>query len=353
MAVIQERKNSDGKTKYRVLIRLKGQPPQSATFDRKSDAKKWAQDTESAIRNGRHFKQAEAKKHTLADMIDRYVEQVLPHKTKNVQNLNIHLNWWREQLGYYTLSDVSAAMLGECRDRLLAEKTQKGTLRSPATVVRYLATLSHVFNTAVKEWEWLETNPLSRVKKPIESRGRVRFLDDAERERLLQVCKESDSRLLYPVVVLALSTGMRKGEILNIEWKHVDFARRRILLHETKNGERRAAPLVGLAYDLLKERAKVRRLDNPYVFPAKDSSQPGDVRTAWNSALKQAKIEDFRFHDLRHTAASYLAMNGATLAEIAEVLGHKTLQMVKRYAHLSETHTASVVERMNAKIFGG
>ena len=352
MAVIQERKSADGKVKYRVLIRMKGYPPQSATFERKSDAKKWAQDTESNIRNDRHFITAEAKKHTLAELIDRYIEFVLPTKPKVYRDQLQQLTWWKAQLGPYLLSHVTPAKIAECRDRLLNEVTRRGTRRSPSTVVRYIAPLSHTFTMAVKDWGWMEYNPVSRLTRPTEPRGRVRYLDEEERERLLAACRESESPLLYPVVVLALSTGMRQGEILRLQWKDVDFERRRVLLLETKNGERRAAPLVGRAYNLLRELVNVRRLDNPYVFPAKRPDAPANIRKFWEAAVKKAGIEDFRFHDLRHTAASYLAMNGVTLAEIAEVLGHKTLQMVKRYAHLSETHTAAVVERMNAKIFG-
>jgi integrase len=139
------------------------------------------------------------------------------------------------------------------------------------------------------------------------------------------------------------------GEVTIILWKDVGFAGRRILLHETKNNERRTAPLVGLAHELLKKLSKVRRLDNPYVFQSNEEGRPVYMRDTWNEVLAKPKIKDFRFHDLRHTTASYLAMNGATLAKIAEVLGHKTLAMVKRYAHLSETHTTNVVERMASR----
>jgi integrase len=156
------------------------------------------------------------------------------------------------------------------------------------------------------------------------------------------------------VVVLALSTGMRHGEIMGLTWDAVDLNKGRAILHETKNGERRAVAITGHALELLKELGKVRRIDSKLLFPAKEIApqKPMDLRAPWESALKKAEIQDFKFHDLRHSAASYLAMNGASLAEIAEVLGHKTLQMVKRYAHLSEGHTASVVESMNTKIFG-
>jgi integrase len=178
---------------------------------------------------------------------------------------------------------------------------------------------------------------------------------------LLKACQASSNPYLYPVVVLALSTGMRQGEIMGLKWEDVDLHQGRVTLHETKNGERRVVPLVGKALELLKEYAKVRRIGTPLLFPGKVKTQrpgevatyrPIDLRAPWLAALKKAGIDDFRFHDLRHSTASYLAMNGASLAEIAEVLGHKTLQMVKRYAHLSEAHTAGVVARMNERIFG-
>nr|WP_320114248.1 site-specific integrase [uncultured Desulfuromonas sp.] len=353
MATIQERKSSDGKIKYRVIVRLKGCPPQSATFERKTDAKKWAQDTESAIRDGRHFKTVEAKKHTLQEMIDRYVEYVLPLKPKSQKAQSQQLKWWADELGYHLLSDVTPALIAECRDKLLSGKTYRGTKRSPATVVRYLAALSHAFTMAVNEWGWLEHNPVSKVKKPTEARGRVRFLDDDERKRLLEACRESGNHYLYVIVVLAITTGMRQGEILNLKWKDVDLKRSCAVLHETKNNERRTVPIPQFAATLLVDLSKVRRIDSQLVFPGnKDPQKPIDIRNIWDDALERAKIANFRFHDLRHTAASYLAMNGATLAEIAEVLGHKTLQMVKRYAHLSDAHTAGVVERMSSKVFG-
>lgn len=126
-----------------------------------------------------------------------------------------------------------------------------------------------------------------------------------------------------------------------------------MILHETKNGERRRVPLTGYAHDLLVGHSKVRRLDTDLLFPSKNPDKPIDLRKPFGNALKEAQVSDFRWHDLRHCTASYLAMNGASLAEIAEVLGHKTLQMVKRYAHLSDGHVSSVVASMNDKIFKG
>ncbi len=354
MAHIEKRTTSDNQISYRAKVRLKGCPVQSATFERLTDAKKWAHSTESAIRENRHFKTTEAKRHTLTELIDRYIRDVLPGK-KSARDQTQQLTRWKAEIGSYTLADVTPSLLAECRDKLGREITVRRTRRSPASVVRYMAALSTAFTIAVKEWGWLDDNPMRKVTKPREARGRVRFLSDDERVRLLKVCKESGNPYLYPVVVLALSTGMRNGEIMGLTWDDVDLNRGRAILHETKNGERRAVAITSHALEQLKELSKVRRIDSNLLFPAKENRphKPMDLRTSWRAAVKKAGLEDFRFHDLRHSAASYLAMNGASLAEIAEVLGHKTLQMVKRYAHLSEGHTARVVESMNNKIFGG
>ena len=145
---------------------------------------------------------------------------------------------------------------------------------------------------------------------------------------------------------------MRKSEMLNLKWGDVDMERCVIVLHETKNRERRAVPLVGRAYYLVRDLRKSRSNESDLLFPSSDPERPVDIRTAWETAMARAGVKNFRFHDLRHSAASYLAMSGASLPEIAEVLGHKTYQMVKRYAHLSEQHTAGVVASMNEKIFG-
>ena len=267
----------------------------------------------------------------------------------------------RASIGDYALADITSAKVSEFRGKLLGSKNAYGREVGTVTVNRYTQALGHVLNVAMKEWEWINVNPVTNLSKYKESRGRVRFLSDDERKALLEACKDSDNPHLYKIVVLALSTGARKMEIIGLKWPDIDFERGIIVLHETKNGERRSIALQGFAMSLMREHAKLKKLHCEYVFPSKKTTkdakgkviyQPIDIRTAWENALTKAKIDDFRFHDLRHSAASYLAMNGASLAEIAEVLGHKTLQMVKRYAHMTETHTNSVVASMNDKIFG-
>lgn len=354
MASIEKRKTKDGKLIFRVKVRLKGFPEQSASFERLTDAKRWAQQVEAAIREGRHFKTSEAKKRTLNEAINRYLQYVMPAKPKSERCQTGQISWWKDNLGQYSLADTTPALIAQYRDKLADGEKVGGEVvpRSAATVNRYLAILSHVFTVAVKEWGWVEENPVLKVTKMKEPRGRVRFLSDDERKNLLNECKKSESSCLYMIVVLALSTGARRMEILGLKWSDVDIARAVITLHETKNGERRVLPLTGHALDLIKQHSKVRQLNCDLVFPGKSLKNPIDIRTPWETVLKRAGVDDFRFHDLRHSTASYLAMNGASLAEIAEILGHKTLQMVKRYSHLSEVHTSKVVARMNEKIFG-
>jgi len=159
MATITERTAQDGTKSFKAEVRLKGYPAQRATFNRKTDAKKWVQDTESAIREGRHFKTAEAKKHTFADLVDRYIKDVLPTKPKQARQQEQQLLWWKEKMGVYLLSDVTPPLIVQFRDELANGITCRGKQRNPATVVRYMAALSHAFTIAVKEWQWLEDSP--------------------------------------------------------------------------------------------------------------------------------------------------------------------------------------------------
>ena len=350
MATIVRRPGKNGQVSYRVEVRRKGTPPQSASFQTLAEARKWAKIREGAVLEGRHFPSAASKRHTVSDLIDRYISDVLPSKrASTAYNQRYQLRWWKAQLGHYALADVTPAMLIEYRDKLARNKARR---QSGATVNRWLAVLSHCFTMAMREWLWCDDNPVRTIKKPKEPRGRVRYLSDQERYQLLEACQASRNPFLYTIVVLGLATGTRRGELLSLRWPDVDLKRGTLTFHETKNGERRAVPLTGPALALMHQHAKVRRLDTMLVFPNATREKPLGIRNAFEDAVERAGIKDFRFHDLRHTFASYLAMNGASLLEIAEVLGHKTLAMVKRYAHLCEAHTRSVVERMNRAVFG-
>jgi len=270
MATIERRNGT-----YRVKVRRKGASPLTATFTHLVEAKKWAQVTESAVLEGRHFSATEAKRHTLADLIERYIAEVLPQKRPStVPDQERQLRWWKTQLGRSLLADVTPAIIVRYRNTLTHG-------RANATVNRYLAVLSHAFTVAVKEWQWCVDNPVRKVSKPKEPRGRVRFLADDERERLLAACQTSRNKQLYTIIVLALATGARRGELLNLRWSDVDVKRGTLTFHQTKNGERRAVPLTGYALEVLAQHARVRRLDTPLVFPDSSGTRPVGIREAF------------------------------------------------------------------------
>src|SRR5262249_27641579 len=164
---------------------------------------------EGAVLEGRHFPSTAAKRHTVSDLIDMYITDVLPNKRPSTAyNQRYQLRWWKAQLGHYALADVTPALLIEYRDKLARNKASR---QLGATVKRWLAVLSHCFTMAVREWQWCDENPVLKITKPRERRGRVRYLNDEERQRLLESCKVSRNPYLSTIVVLALSTGARKG----------------------------------------------------------------------------------------------------------------------------------------------
>ncbi len=254
-------------------------------------------------------------------------------------------------MGDTRLVKLSPDLIGKHRAKLAKGITHSNRPRSPGTCNRYLVSLSHACKVAVSKWRWLEENPCKHVEKLEEPDGIVRVLSDDERTKLLEACRASENPHLYPIVVLALATGARQGEILGLTWADVDFPGERVLFKQTKNRDPKVIPLGEHAHAVLSEHSKIRRIDTDLVFPSRKPGRPASIRKPWENALTAAKVQSFRFHDLRHSAASYLAMNGATLGEIAEILGHRTLEMVKRYSHFTEQHTAKVVGKMNTEIF--
>lgn len=356
MATIEKRATTGGQTSYRAKVRVKGFAPESASFDRLTDAKRWAAQTESDMRAGRYFGQG--KRHTFGDLADEYRPRAIDP---------VRLDYWRNIFGADSLDAITPARIAKERDKLLAGNTQHWATpptgdpeadakrtkakRTGATVNRYIAALSACMTYAVKELGWLERNPCERVTKPAESKARIRFLLDDERARLLDACRPHAD--LYLAVVLSLTTGARQGEIMGLRWPQIDLKRKIITLHETKNGERRALPLVGEAFAMLQARAKVRGIKDDRIFPPTAKARKAeclDLRHPWEAALKAAGIADFHWHDLRHTAASYLAMSGVSLVEIAKVLGHRTLAMVARYSHLSDGHIVATGEKLAARL---
>lgn len=206
---------------------------------------------------------------------------------------------------------------------------------------------SHLFTIATKDWEWTNENPLDKVSKPAPNPGRQRYLSKDEIERVFREAKKSRNPILFPIIALALATGMRRGEILNLRYKNLDVENGEIILEKTKNGDPRFIPFLG------KTRIAVIKILNPnanleaLVFPSSHTSlKPYDIETAWQACIDRAGIKDCRFHDLRHTTASILTENGWSLFEIGVLLGHRSTQTTKRYSHL----TTECVKKMGIAV---
>ncbi|HEX3553939.1 MAG TPA: site-specific integrase [Thermoanaerobaculia bacterium] len=362
MATISRRQSKKtGEVHYRVQIRLDGHPPQTRTFERKTDAKDWARAVEADLKARRHQGLPALERHTLAELVDRYVEEVLPGKPAVVALYGRHLAWWRKELGAIYLSDLSSDRIEGAYRQILREPGSTGRKRTPSTANRYLISLSACLAFGRKKLKWMSLNPASGVEREREPRGRVRFLsrpvdvEDSELERLLNACKASRNPDLYDLAVLGIWTGCREGELMALAKSQLRLTEGGFMLsaEDTKGKRERFVALVGPALEIVE-----RRVKNPgeYLFEGlvrKNSTKiPAFPRRAWNTAVRTAGITNFKFHDLRHTHASYLAMAGGTERELMESLGHRTASMVNRYAHLAHEHKRAVATRFDATVGG-
>lgn len=350
MATIEPRTGKDGSKSYRVRVRLRGEKPRTQTFKRLTDAKAWAAKAESDIGHGTYVPMAADRRRTLADLIEKFREEV--SERANKPNISGQLDWWRENYGYLTLDKLKPEVIAGAR-RKLAKRTkgdkEDAALISGATVNRYLAALSMVCKWAWKELRWLPSNPVLDVSKNPENPGMVRFLSEDERVALLAACKADSDPNIYTAVMLALATGARYSNLRMLKWADVDLKRWTLRFLEVKNKQPRYVPVVGAAQGALQAHWDADATQTGWVFKGSRDRSPADVESVWRRVRKTAGLTDVRFHDLRHTTASYLTMNGATLAEVAEALGHRTLVMAKRYSHQSGEHVRSTLERMAEK----
>jgi integrase len=342
LATLRTRTTLKGRKRYQAIIRLRGFPPVSATFDREHDRRRWVQITEAQLREHRHFGAVEERRRTLAETVKRWEREAAPLLKSRAEAVDrsAQLAWWCAKLGDLRLGEITSGRIAELREELARGGGRpSGRTLSGSTVNRYLAALSRVLSLAADEWGWMQSNPVKRVSRRRESAGRMRILTEEERARLLSAASDP----LLAMIELALSTGMRQGEIEALRWPDIDLARRVAFVRDPKNREPRSVPLSGVAVETLARLSRVRRISSDRVLPVDFDKR------VWARVLRAAGIEGLRFHDLRHTAASYLAMSGATLLELAQILGHKTLAMVKRYAHFYDSHLGEVSERMARK----
>ena len=282
-------------------------------------------DARRQLRSGAFRITLEEQHRTFGELMERFLSE---HVTKRASQRS-YVGYARRLRGFFgdgtPLADITPRLIAEYKSQLFADEL------APASVNRHLATLKKAFNLAVREWEWCQRNPVLSVSMERERNGRDRWLTIEEESRLLAACAPG----LRDIVQFALGTGMRMGEILSLSWRGVDLTRRTVMLFHSKNGERRTIPLNQTVLNIIKERGKVRSLRTDLVFPSQANTplESGHLRRAFRLALKKARIEDFHFHDLRHTFATRLVQAGIELYKVQRLLGHKSPIMTQRYAH--------------------
>jgi len=279
------------------------------------------------IAEGKWFDRLLGEERTFKEMMDRYMAEYSTPKKASSERDRSSLTHLLPFFGSYTLSDITPRLINEYKT------TRRVHGASPCTVNRELALMKHAFSLALKEWEWVRYNPVKMISMEKESPPRDRWLTFEEEERLLSV----SSSWLKQMILFAVETGCRRGEMLSLGWKSVDLFRKVVIIFGNKTGEKRSIPLTQRALEALRDmqRETVRSIKEDLVFshPPEQRVNIHTLRFAFEEALKKAKIENFRWHDLRHTFASRLAQAGVDPYAIQRLMGHKTFTTTQRYAH--------------------
>lgn len=338
---------------WQALVKRKGYGQISRTFDTKADAEVWARSVENEIDRGVFVTRKEAENTTLFEALERYSNEVSEKKKGSYQETRRIENLKNDQLAKRSLTSITGKDIAGYRDERLKSV-------SPATVRLELALLSHLFNTAIKEWGLGGLiNPILQIRLPKKALSRDRRFHPGEQERILAECKMYGGDI-HDVVVLAIETAMRRGELISLRWENIDFQKKTATLPETKNGEKRGVPLSKEAVRILS--GLPRRIDGK-VFGFED---PHSITTAFMRVLTRARaayekefkeihkgeknakpdpafLVDLTFHDLRHEATSRFFEKGLNPMQVAAITGHKTLQMLKRYTHLKAEDLAELL----------
>jgi len=321
----------DGRTVYESSGSEKFRDAEALLIQRKQSIKEGKQPEIKRIVN-----------HTFRELSEKYLAWI-EGRQKSAKIKGYIIRQLVEMFGNLPLRSFNTSLV----EQLQTDSMKRGLRNSSCNKI--LNILKHMFTKAV-EWEMVESESLKRIRKVKLLRDdgkRLRYLSREECQALINNCDPH----LKPIVITALNTGMRKGEILSLEWDNVDLRHGFILLDVTKNGERREIPI----NDTLKATLQgiTRRLDVPYVFYEQSMGKAyQDVKRSFKTALRRTGIKDFHFHDLRHTFASQLVMAGVDITTVKDLLGHKTLNMTLRYAHLSPSHRVKAVDLLDTALNG-
>lgn len=323
MATIRKRGN-----RWQVQVRRKGEAPLARTFTLISDAKEWARHQERLADRGEIGPdRKELDRITLAELVQRYIDEVVPTKKgADIEKIVLEA-FLRNRICKKRLSELTTADFATYQEERLKRITTK-------SLKRQLAPLSNMFVIAKVDWALpLRSNPIASLSFKVKDNKRDRRLKEGELDKLLEAGRKTRNPSLIPIVRLALETAMRRGEILSLRFRDVDIERCTATIRESKNGHSRKIPLSSLAVAVLEtsiatmdNRAKAQ---NAYIFPV----TPVAVRLSWDKLTNRAKIDDLHFHDLRHEAISRFFELGLTVPEVASISGHRDIRMLLRYAH--------------------
>ena len=351
MARIIKRKKKNGWS-FTATVRIKGYPSASRTFDTRGEATVWAAKIEGDIKAFKYNDPRLAMHITFGQALDRYLETISCNKAVNTQlREKVSAHRLKEEIGTETpFGSISPATVAEYRDRRMK-------MVSAYSVRLELALLSHLFSKAKKEWRIPVENPVMEIERPATPKGRTRFLTNEEAAKLLDESRKSRNETFYYYILTLLHTGMRPSEAAGLRWNQIDLSRRIIYLTDTKNKDSRLVPLTTV---LVEELTKLREVSNSgeeervflktrRMVTERAKARPGTkFREAFDVVRKRAGLPDIHLHDLRHTAASHLIMSGVDIRTLADIMGHRTLQMVQRYTHLLHDHKLKAVDRINS-----
>ncbi len=319
--------------RWQAQVRRRGLAPRARSFDTKADAERWARQLEAQVdRAGLLPDTRPAETTTLKQILERYRDSVSVTKRSSVSEVARINALLRRDIVHRTLATLSSSDLATYRDQRL--KTM-----SPATVIRELNTISHAVDTARRDWAiHLVDNPVKLVRRPKAPKGRTRRLGHDEEAKLLEAADAGRNSYMRSLIILAIETGMRRGELLALTWENVDLDTGVAHLAMTKNGESRDVPLSKRARGTL---TALGVASKGRIIPTTGNA----VRLCWEHLVVRAGLADLRFHDLRHEAVSRLFEKGLGLMEVASISGHKELRMLQRYTHL---RAADLVAKLDA-----
>ncbi len=327
MATIRKLKSG----KFEVQIRRKGYSPISRSFFKRGDAEQWARHTEIKLDRGdlpTPVKVLDAYK--LKDILERYRDEITVRKRSMDTEAYILNAFIRNPIAKLTLAQITASHFVTYRDRRLKEV-------KPGTVNRELSIIKHALDIAEREWDIpIRQNPLRKLKKLKVNNARSRRLSEEEYHSLIQSIEESRNDLIKPLMNFAIETGMRRGEILRLQWADIDYEARTLFIPITKNDHSRTIPLTAKAIEILKDLQTSDSADKYRPFPLSGNA----AKLAWQRLLKRSGIKDLHFHDFRHEAISRFFERGLSVPEVALISGHRDFRMLFRYTHLKAEDVA-------------